>query len=190
VSAKADPLKSFDSPPPIAIVQKRAPLIDLVENGTIRRSRYPLAVRYVPESNSVGSSGTHSATIVATTELGRTSSFVATWSLSLPIRVSPNPLSFGLINRSTAQVDKRIIVRSLDGVPFRILAATHPIDAISVTENGQDVGTMPAVAVHVIDFKYSPKKLGRKFTAGSVTLTTDHATVNRVDVPWSAIVME
>lgn len=184
---RPDTIDGFEAPPPLALEHDRVPVIDSLEGGAIRRSRYRLGVRHAPGATGGGTSGVHSATITGRSALGRVATVTATWSVSLPVEVSPNPVSFGLVGAADGPVRKTIAVRSADGTSFRLLTIDGGA-GVSVGRAGKAEGGVTPASSHVVDLVLTDAPPGKRFLSGKVRISTDHPKVPHFDVAWSAIV--
>ena len=118
-----DALDNVEAPSPILAVVAGAPEVDLFERKSIRRTRYKLNVSRDRAATGQESSGMHSAILTGTTASGATTTVAVTWSLALPLEVTPSQVSFGLLTPSVKSDSKRVTVVSRDGVPFRLIAS-------------------------------------------------------------------
>ncbi len=187
-SSRIDAPTDIEAPSCLAVDLDRVPVVDFFEDGAITRCRYRLGVRYTPGTSQFdGASGTHSATIAATTRQGHAASITALWSFALPVQASPASLSFGLVRAASGTLRRDLTLEALDGRPFRILAIDS--DSQSVEPDG-NAGTEPIISAglsHSLGICYRNKIAGNRYETGKLVIATDHPEMPKITIRWSAI---
>jgi hypothetical protein len=177
-----DALSDLKAPPPVVVSFDRKPEVTLLEKGTVRRLRYALSVSVAPET--VARSGTRVENVIATTKLGYRASTSATWTVDLPLSVSPSTISFGVIGADDEVPIRKILIKSNDGRLFRLLARDAEAGDIEV----RGVPSSGPANQHVVQLAFHGPRSGRAFITGKVLVTTDHPETRNIEVAWSAIV--
>lgn len=189
VSNRVDAPGDFEAPPCLALDLSRVPVIDLLEGGTIARSRYRIGVNYAPgRSQFDGASGAHTATIAARTRSGHATSITALWSINLPLQISPDPVSFGLIRSVSGPVRRAVTLKGLDGSPFQLLTIDSDSNAVKAEKMGERIAR--AELTHNLVLNYQNEKLKKLYDRGQIIITTDHPRMPKITIPWSAILRE
>lgn len=182
-SDRPDGPQQFRLDAPIQVAVNDTPLIDYPERGTIRRTRYQITLTHAPNKDLAGVSGARSAVLTCISHLGHQTATVITWKLVSPVAVSPDPVFFDLSSTVKWPVDKTLLIRAQDNIPFRLLSlgrVSHP--AIVEADVAEKSSMSCTQLVHL--------KLGRapgakRFASGTLELFTDHDKAHRILVPWS-----
>jgi hypothetical protein len=157
------------------------PIIDLIDEGRVRRSRYRVSVSLPPSYRA--SSGTHTETITAMTRRGYSASSVASWTYSAPVSITPPSTSFGIIDDAGPPRTRKVIIKSSDGTPFRLIAADTPAGPVEL----QGVPSDGPSSIHVVTLLLHPASEQGRFRSGQREIPTDHPDMPVIPIEWSAI---
>lgn len=176
----------LDCRPPLSASVGGEPDTEFIEDGTVRRSRHPVRVAIDPSAGREGPSGTYTGTVTARTGPKAIASTVVIWSRKAPLEVSPPNLSFGLVNRPGDRSSRKVILRSRDDRPFRVLSVAGGAEDVAATgpDPGKPTGPAPTQVVE-LTFRRGPAS--RRFATGQAVIRTDHPEMPSLRVSWSAI---
>ncbi len=157
------------------------PTVDIV-HGDVRRTRQRFAVAL--DDSSLATPGSFALPIMLGVPERPPASVVVSWHVSSPISITPSPVHFGLVGPADAPHTSRVVVRSVDGRPFRVLEAASDHAALTVGESGN---SGDAATEHELDLtlRTPPESPGRAL-AGTVRVRTDRDNDLTLSIPWSA----
>ncbi len=175
----ADRLDTIDAPAPLTVEFRPDPVVDLIEDGKVRRSRYQAAVGLTrgpdPES------GTKVGWIKATTSRGKFTMTPVSWTVTSAMSVVPSRLSFSSAG-DEGKPRKVVKVDSKDDRPFRLLGlGTSDGEVECAGLPSPTASTSQQVEITLLE------RPVRKFMSGRVVLLTDDPEVPEIELPWSAI---
>lgn len=179
--SEPDILQSVEGGGSLTTAFDPSPIIDLIDEGRVRRSRYRVSVSLSPSYRA--SSGTHAETLIAVTRRGYSASSVASWTYSAPVCITPPSTSFGVIDDDGRPRTRKVVIRSSDGTPFRLIAADTrdgPVELRGVPGDGPS-------SIHVVTLLLHPASEQGRFRSGQREITTDHPDMPSIPIEWSAI---
>ena len=195
-SAKADVFLKVYSPPgsehPPAPVNQVAPQgiradmdpspVDQVATKLIRTTRYRVKTELLDRAQSDGS---FAQPLSIYLDNGFVASTLIVWAIAGPVTVTPSSIHFGMVSATAQSATKTILVRSKDGIPFKILSAEA--DSRLVQVEVDDLAHLQNM--HSIKLSFQPSVASTQWAiSGSIRVRTDRQRSDELNVPWSAFV--
>lgn len=172
--------ESLDTPDGLLIDLDRNPVRDVLPDA-VQRARYHLRIS-VPARTSISTSGGQSRAFNVRLSQGVIAGVTVVWTNRTGVECHPSQVHFGYLSSSSPPKSTRLVVRSDDGSPFRVLGfeSSNPMVALA--------GPFPtkAVAEHLFELSLRPtSEASTSVLSGSVRLKTDRRPVSSIEVPWS-----
>ncbi len=106
------------------------------------------------------------------------------WRVEGPLSARPSAIHFGMVAQGDPPKSRKVLVRSTDGRPFRLMSATTGSDAVSI-RSPMGPNSMPST-MNIVEIDLSEVGAkGAPVESGTIRLKTDLPGVNEVGVPWS-----
>ncbi len=171
---------TLESPDGLLINLDRNPVRDVLPDA-VQRARYHLRIS-VPARASISASGGQSRAFKVRLSQGAIAGATVVWTNHTGVECHPSRVHFGYLSSASPPKSTRLVVRSDDGSPFRVLGfeSTDPMVALA--------GTFPnkPAAEHWLELSLRPKsETSTSVRSGSVRLKTDRKPVSSIEVPWS-----
>jgi hypothetical protein len=165
----------------VAVELDPTPSRDVMAGG-VRRARYRLALA-VEAGSGRSVAGEQSRPVAVRLDDGSTVETIISWALVTPLEVTPPRLHFGSLGRGEPSRTQKVLVRTRDGRPFRILGVEAEPGIATALASAAD--STSAQQLHVISLTLAtsaPEPSPAR--SGVIRISTD-ATPVAVDVPWS-----
>jgi hypothetical protein len=159
--------------------------VDTLANG-VRRERFRLVVGL---KDGVSSAGTFVKPLNLSVGGGAGASALVVWTVRALVNCEPPQIHFGSVALGDPPTKRRLIIRSSDGRPFRVLSVDQS-ELLKVDQPAGDTFPSPPEKVQSLGLVFEIREGSSRFLAGSVRIRTDREDCPCVFVPWSAFLRE
>jgi hypothetical protein len=151
----------------------------------VRRIRHRLSIRL---EKVVQASGTFVRPVNISIRDGLGASALVSWTVRQAIMCAPAQFHFGAVGPGEQPVTRKVIVRSVDGRPFRVLDVN---DSPYLTVKPVPHGVFPTSSAneHAVELAFELRgEESSRFLSGSVRMRIDREDCPETRLPWSAFV--
>jgi hypothetical protein len=168
----------IDHPEGLRVRLEDRPKIETVARGVVRaRYRIELAVE------GAALVGTHSLPLNVRFGEGVTAGTMVVSRRNGRIECVPAQMHFGLVLTAQAVTTRKVLVRSRDGTPFRLMSVRADMGCVDAVGAALPSGPAPS---HNLELRFSaPGEISSTALSGNVWIDTDVATLPVVTLPWS-----
>jgi len=101
------------------------------------------------------------------------------------VNCEPSQIHFGSVAPGDQPIKRKLVVRSLDGRPFRVLSVDQS-ESLKVNQPPGDVFPSSPANVHILGLVFQIREVSSQFLSGSVRIRIDRDDYPEMLVPWSA----
>ena len=188
-SPPREPSETTVSVPPLGGFRTKVEKVETVtdEGNGIGHSRYKVTL-FLHGGADLGS-GNQVQTVRVVTDDHHQAEALLSWRVEQAVTATPSFLHFGLIEKGAESSHQRLMLRSAENKPFRVVSVQAAPNDDYVISSSMISSDDARASVQVFDVWVAAKRnCRREALSGTLKIITSNELVSTLSIPWSALV--